>query len=376
MRIRDLCINDFRGLGRFEMKNLGRINLIVGENNSGKTTILEAVNILMAYGNAIPLWSVLSRRGEVVWDGGTREWQADARRLFLGHHIPIGASFLLSAAGGENEIELIAEIQEDELDQSSLGSSPPPPLVDPSEVLLSSRVLTLAWRSSPSSQKRASVISFSGAGGLAFETIRRASRTYSGYDFPIRWISAATLTPEFVTSFFQEIVLTPEEDLVVEALRIIEPTIERVAPTRSGQGTNGSAYSPRAEFFVRLKDVKDRIPIGSMGDGIWRMLGLALHVVHSRDGILLIDDVDTGLHHTVLEDLWRFLDAAARRYHIQIFATTHSRDCYESLAAICDEAESEAGDVTIQRIERGRDKAVAYSEPLIIAAARHDVEVR
>ncbi len=77
MRIRDLRIENFRGLGRFEMKNLGRINLIVGENNSGKTTILEAVNILMAYGNAIPLWSVLSRRGEVVWDGAP----ASSRRM-------------------------------------------------------------------------------------------------------------------------------------------------------------------------------------------------------------------------------------------------------------------------------------------------------
>ncbi len=167
------------------------------------------------------------------------------------------------------------------------------------------------------------------------------------------------MTPEFVTSFFQEIVLSPEVDLVVEALRIIEPTIERLAPTRSGQGTSGSAYSPRSDVFVRLKGVKDRIPIGSMGDGI-----------------ILIDDVDTGLHHTVLEDMLRFLDAAAWRYHIQIFATTHSRDCYESLAVICDESESEAGDVTIQRIERDRDKAVAYSEPLIIAAARRDIEAR
>ena len=77
-----------------------------------------------------------------------------------------------------------------------------------------------------------------------------------------------------------------------------------------------------------------------------------------------------------MQDMWRFLYSAAKRYNVQVFATTHSRDCYESLAVICDDSESEDGDVTIQRIERGREKAVAYSEPLIIAAAKHHIEVR
>ncbi len=113
-----------------------------------------------------------------------------------------------------------------------------------------------------------------------------------------------------------------------------------------------------------------------MGDGIWRMLGLALNVVHSRDGILLIDEIDTGLHHTVMQKMWKFLYAAARRYNIQVFATTHSRDCYQSLAIICNDPQSADGDVTMQRVERGREEAVAYSEKAIIAASRHEIEVR
>src|ERR1700677_3153330 len=67
MRINSLSIQDFRGFRRFEMKDLGRINLIVGTNNSGKTTVLEAINVLMASGDGYPIWSILSRRGEDVW---------------------------------------------------------------------------------------------------------------------------------------------------------------------------------------------------------------------------------------------------------------------------------------------------------------------
>jgi AAA15 family ATPase/GTPase len=67
MRIKSLSIQDFRGFRRFDMKDIGRINLIVGTNNCGKTTVLEAINVLMASGDGYPIWSILSRRGEDVW---------------------------------------------------------------------------------------------------------------------------------------------------------------------------------------------------------------------------------------------------------------------------------------------------------------------
>ena len=140
---------------------------------------------------------------------------------------------------------------------------------------------------------------------------------------------------------------------MVEALRIIEPTIDRIATSGAERRRSGLQPSVRGGVLVRLEGIKNRIPIGSMGDGIWRMLGLALHVVHSRDGILLVDDIDTGLHHTVMEDMWKFLDTASKAYNVQVFATTHSRDCYEGLAAIAHDSVSDGSEVTIQRIERG-----------------------
>ncbi len=113
-----------------------------------------------------------------------------------------------------------------------------------------------------------------------------------------------------------------------------------------------------------------------MGEGIWHILSLALALVHSRDGILLIDNIDTDLHYTVMEDMWKFLDSASKTYNVQVFATTHSRDCYESLASIAHGSVSDNSEVTIQRIERGRERAVAYSEQTIVAAAERDIEVR
>ena len=125
--------------------------------------------------------------------------------------------------------------------------------------------------------------------------------------------------------------------------------------------------------MLKLREVADRIPIGSLGDGMWRMLGLALAISNADGGVLLVDEIDTGLHHTVMEDMWRMVSERAAALSVQVFATTHSRDCYESLAAI---AESGAGGVTIQRIERSRGEAVSFIDRAIVAAAERNIEVR
>jgi len=98
--------------------------------------------------------------------------------------------------------------------------------------------------------------------------------------------------------------------------------------------------------------------------------------VHSANGILLVDEIDTGLHHTVMKAMWKFLYDAAEKYDVQVFATTHSRDCYQSLAVICRDSVAKNSDATIQRIERDREESIAYTEQEIIAAAESDIEVR
>lgn len=106
---------------------------------------------------------------------------------------------------------------------------------------------------------------------------------------------------------------------------------------------------------------------------MWRMLGLALSLANAERGVLLVDEIDTGLHFSVMEDMWRMINSQAGSLSVQVFATTHSRDCYESLAAI---ATSEPGDVTIQRIDRSQAEAVRFSSEAILAAAERGIEVR
>jgi AAA15 family ATPase/GTPase len=135
----------------------------------------------------------------------------------------------------------------------------------------------------------------------------------------------------------------------------------------------GSSF--RGGFIIKRRGYDQPIPIGSMGDGMWRMLAMAIAITQCRGGVLLIDEIDTGLHYTVMSDMWRLISGAAQELDVQVFATTHSFDCIQSLATVCVSTNARSA-VTLQRIETGRRKAIPYSEAEIKIAAERQIEVR
>jgi AAA15 family ATPase/GTPase len=166
--------------------------------------------------------------------------------------------------------------------------------------------------------------------------------------------------------------LTPEEDRVIQALRIIEPDIERLAVV----GGRTSVSRARGGVVLRMRGIDQPVPIGSLGDGMWRMLAIAIALIRSENGVFLVDEIDTGLHYTVMEDMWRMIAAIARQLNIQVFATTHSSDCVNSLASIATKDSDGNTEASLQRIERNNDHSIRFTEREIAIAAERGIEVR
>ncbi len=386
MKLKNLTIENFRSFDHFTLSDLGRINLLVGTNNSGKTTILEAANVLLSGEKLSAIWAVLARRGEFCSDEihpknrSPLQQFVDVRRLFRDHQINSNSIFRIKANDdvGDSEVEVSivpASALALHLAQPSFAYTSPPSF---SENPIPSLSLNISWKHG-AVQNRDSLrrdVLLGNNGGLSSElyTERSEWRWLAGA-VSVNFLNNSSLSDSEVASLYERIVLTPGEELVLESLRLIDSRIERMASTTSSEDSN-PGYPTRGGILVRLTGTKERVPIASMGDGIWRMLGLALAMVHSANGILLIDEVDTGLHHSVMRKMWQFLDECSKRSNVQIIATTHSRDCYQSLATICREGVVDQSEVTIQRVERGHSEAVAYSEAAIIAAAERDIEVR
>jgi AAA15 family ATPase/GTPase len=106
------------------------------------------------------------------------------------------------------------------------------------------------------------------------------------------------------------------------------------------------------------------------------MLGLVLAMVNLENGILLVDEIDSGLHFTVMTDMWKVVWETAKKLNIQVFATTHSRDCWQSLAELITEEKIADNDITIQRIDREKSQSVIFDPEEIVIAAKSNLEVR
>ena len=359
-------IQGYRGLDSFRMEGLGRVNLLVGTNNSGRTSILECIELLRSAGKPHVLWSIAGRRGEFVNEEhgqpppGPRREVLDISHLFANRElrgaIQIEADLSTDdhPAGWNDKVTMYVE---------DLSSSPndESDADDNGESLL----LRVKWSEAEDDYK-ASVTE----DGFLFGPLRHM-RVRDGAGQGVQFVRTSRMTPGDVVRTFSKFVLTPRHETIRQALRIVEPNVQDLAPIADYRA-RFSRDAPGG-VVLRLRGVEDRVPIGSMGDGMWHMLGLALSIANADGGVLLIDEIDTGLHYSVMKGMWRMLSKAATARSVQVFATTHSRDCWESLAAI---AQSDGGDVTIQRIDRSRGEAVTFSREAIVVAAERNIEVR
>lgn len=231
-------------------------------------------------------------------------------------------------------------------------------------------VLLIEWLGK---EKESATLPLSANKGLPIDYIRRFRRETKKPEVRTQFVTSSSLTTEKMIDLFDQVVLKPEEELITDALQTIEPSIERIASL----GSERYRFSgSRNGFVVRLDDSNQRIPIGSMGDGIWRMLGLTLAIINARDGVLLVDEIDTGLHFSAMSDLWKLIWETAKRLNVQVFATTHNSDCWTSLAVIASSESSSEDGITIQRIERGKPTSIVFNERQIVIAAERGIEVR
>ena len=184
-----------------------------------------------------------------------------------------------------------------------------------------------------------------------------------------RFLTTRYLGYDELALLWDEITLTPKEDRVVEALQILEPSVRRISFTSRQTSNSG--------ILLKLAGQDEPVPLGSMGDGMRRILALIASLVTVEGGVLLVDEIDTGLYYGVLTDMWRMLLETAARLKVQVFATTHSLDCVRSFQdALANRAESDIG--LLIRLEREGDdiKAITYTKDELAIAVQQGIEVR
>ncbi len=368
-----LKLDRFRGFDVYELTNLTRINLLVGKNNCGKTSILEAIHLLVSGSDPLVLARLANRKG-VVNDTDAalgQGWEPDISHFFSGHRVAPGAGFRLSSGDGNGRYGQVSVMVE----QATLKDRVQSPVFDDD----SNQVLPLVLRIAPQIKGRMfdnlPDIPITEDGTLLIPTGVRFRRPWSEI-LPVRpsvrFVAPDSLDPDHTRTMWDRVLMEGRESEVIEALQILDADLESIHfLTSAGSG----GRSGRAGVLLGFRGSGRRAPFGSYGDGMRRLLALSISLIRTANGFLLVDGIDTGLHWTIMEDMWRLVVEAARKSSVQVFATTHSYDCIRGLASLVRSRPEFARDVSIQKIG-ALDRAVSLDAEQILVAVDQDIEVR
>lgn len=345
---KSLEINGFRCFRELRVEPLTRVNLFVGQNNAGKTSLLDAVE-LVAIGGVEGLVRSSVRRGEWIqgrFDSGEefKEHVVDPSHLFFGHDLRVGKIFKIQAYGGP-EGWIQCSVENASAQESVIRT-----------LYLQSHVTT--------EQKAHQRLTISPLGGV-LPPPRRSPEPNPRVNF----LAAESTEPARLGQLWDALVLTPEEDEVIKSLRVIAPDIERLAFLSESRSTS-------TNVLLKLKGFEQRLPLGTLGGGLRHLLALVLNLLSARGGFLLVDEIDTGLHYSVMVDMWRLLIESSKRLGIQVFATSHSLDCVRALARLRRRYPETAAAVTLHRVEKDALTTVVYDADEIVVAAEGHIEVR
>jgi hypothetical protein len=358
-----LRIHNFRCFRGFTVEGLTRVSLLVGANNAGKTSVLEAAELMLGGTSPAALLRTTWTRGEIVRVQNATGIYIEVNHLFRGHALEPGSSLKIEGVMDDGSRFFSCKIIPRPAGKLEGDDETPP-----SELLRPGSNLALAI-SSDRLGSDAYILPMVGY-SIRHSLLSNAPTKPIDKVWKVRFMETAAPHVSILRELWDDVVLTPEEEKATNALQIIEPDIERLA------ALSGSRSQMSGGMFVKLRGSDERIPLGSMGEGLKRLLAVSLNLVGSTGGYLLVDEIDTGLHHSVMTRMWRLVVEAARRLDVQVLATTHSLDCVRALASLYEESPNVRDLISLHRIERGAEASVPYSADEILAAAEHQMELR
>jgi len=173
-----------------------------------------------------------------------------------------------------------------------------------------------------------------------------------------------------LAKLWDAISLTDFKNEVVRALQLVSPDIEEVAMVGIGESVRRPQIAK-----VRSHQFDLPVPLRTFGDGVNRLFGIILSLCNAKNGVLLIDEFENGLHYSVQSRVWEIIFRVAGYLNIQVFATTHSMDCVRAFQEAATESPHDG--VLIRLDQKDRCSiSTPFDEQELEIVTEHGVEVR
>lgn len=354
--IKSISIKNFRCFHSIEIQNFNFVNIFSGKNNVGKTSLLEAIFLSVGSHNATLPLNIDKFRGVT-----TAELNADDLWgwLFNNHNIESRIQIECKYDNRDGTLLRIYLSQHEETSHSQLdlveqgvsngnGDSSPP---------ASLHHLTLE-SSSPGRETRIATAWVDG--GVLKQ--RNAEQSEIEGVFLTSHIGSINENARRFSMLKQQ----QNEDRILGPLQLMEPRLKELTLLVQGG----------IPIVAGNTGLGQLVPLSYLGEGINKLLTIVLAIASFPGGVVIIDEMENGFHHSVLRDIWRVVFDMSRRFSTQLFISTHSRECIEAAFEVS--SESSDSQCAFQRIERSNGEifSVELAPDTLKSAFDSNLEIR
>ena len=363
--ITELDISNFRHIERLAVAPLGRVTLISGRNGAGKTALLEALWLFTGSNRPGLALAVDKFRG--VSEMLDSNFSASVFRNFDARQ-PIVISTKGTPNGARRSLKL--EVDANELvtvrsDQSGISglteTTGGSPIVGTYTDENGEEYTSRAWHVVQTLEAPLPVPGPLAAAGIREEQARIPDITWAKL-----MLSREREPTESISASFGKLQLAGKERRVTDLLRHLEPSLTALTVISRGGAPVVHAY------------IGDNlpIPVNLVGEGFARMLELAVGVADANGGLLLVDEIENGLHYSTHQGIFSTLFDLAEEFDTQVIATTHSREC--AMAACKALGDKGDGGFAYHRLDRrdGKLSVAHYDAEKMDAAMDFGMEIR
>ncbi len=325
-------IHNFRLFQHLQVQRLGRVNLVVGRNNTGKSTFLEAIKLYASNASFMVLFDLLESRQEARFSEinpySHKFLSNSVRHLFFGHKLPmIGEKGIsLGEIPDNKKIHIGAAAYQDKNDDEGTTRKIRIPDLQKLDEDLSNIEIFLVVEEVKKNRRIFPLSTDTIDFHPNFRNLRNFSDK-SNFKYICQSVSTENMPNRKLAALWDLTSLTDLRDEVISALHLIDARVSGVAFVEDISGGLISTEQDNRIPLVKIKGTDEPLPLKSMGDGMTRLFHIIVALVNAKNGILLIDEFENGLHWSVQPQVWDIVFQLSEKLNVQIFATTHSRDC-------------------------------------------------
>ena len=314
VKLSELTIIDYKLFDDLKVENINQINIFAGNNNIGKSTLLEAINFLIRQNDLINFIDIFRRRGKFYPNTFSAHWM----ERVIPERIKVKGIFNNKPAS-----TLIERVYENEENYNK-------------QIYVTSFT---AYSQYGNISSNSIIRLYDGiAPRVSYEKLNAICNIAYSSPFTLQ-------NPDNVLQFYDNAVKLEIDNQIIELIKEsgLDSKIESIKLTK---------IVDVMRFIVQHRKIKPSPDLTSFGDGMQRIYYIGLHFAAAANGILLIDELENAIHHDLLVEFTKFIQLLSERFNVQVFITSHSKECID--AFITNDCNNDT--ISFYRLEKNEER--------------------